>query len=86
MDYIISAPVQDGAQFEPRPQVDGVANPERTADDSRRVGSAPEQSLRIAGEFRLMAGADEINRQAEHLTLAAGKIALRIDAENPKPS
>lgn len=85
MDYVVSAPVQDGAQLEPRPQVDGVANPERMADDSRRAGSPPEQSLRIAGEFRQMAGTDEFERQAEHLTLAAGKVALRIDAENPKP-
>jgi len=85
MDHVVSAAAQDGAQFEPRSQVDRVANPERMADDSSRAGSAPEQSLRVAGELRLMAGANELERQAQHLTLAAGKIALRIDAENPKP-
>ncbi len=85
MDYVVSAAIQDGAEFEPGAQIDGVANPERMADDFRREGSPPEQSLRIAGELSLMAGADEFERQAEDLTLAAGKVALRIDAENPKP-
>lgn len=86
MDYVVSAAVQDGAQFEPRAQVDGVANPERMTDDSRRAGPAPEQCLGIAGELRLMAGAYELERQAQHLALAAGKIALRIDTEDPKPA
>lgn len=70
------------SQAHTRREVERVPNCERTALDALARGALEEPPSRIAGEFRTVSAAQQPEREAKHLGFAAGKAALRVDAED----
>ena len=63
-------------------KVERIADRERMTLDALAPRALPQPSARIAREFGMMSTAQQPERQAEHLRLAAGESEFGIDPEN----